>query len=129
MAQPVYIPNNSPDLVTMEEAENGGLKYRLTVDAEGGPSDNLCQGIFYLYDGHSESTHVHDVDEVIYVLAGNGHVRLGDREMRLSPGDTVYIPAGVPHGFTAKDNADLTVHFTFPVDRFSDVVYDYGAAA
>ena len=129
MTNPIIIANNAPDLITMEEAENGGLKYRLTVDADGGPSRGLCQGLFYLYDGHSESMHSHDVAETIYVLAGNGHIHLEDREVLLSPGDTIFIPAGTRHGFTAKDNADLVVHFTFPTDRFSDVTYHYQEAA
>lgn len=124
MTQPVHIPHNAPDLQTLETGVDDGVKFRLTVDADGGPSRGVCQGLFYLDGGHSEQEHVHDVDETLYVILGDGHLRLADRQIAIAQGDTVYIPAGTPHGLMADDGADLTVHFTFQTDRFADVTFE-----
>ncbi|MHA6345007.1 cupin domain-containing protein [Roseivivax sp. CAU 1761] len=123
MPHPVHIPKDAPELKVMEEARLGGLKYRLLVDADGGPSASLCQGLFYLAAGHSESAHRHEVAETVHVISGRGTARLGDRDLALAPGDTLYIPPGQDHGFTAEE--DMTTLFSFPVDRFSEVTYRF----
>ena len=42
--------------------------------------------------------HVHSKeDELFHVLAGEHVVQLGEREHRLGPGDTIFLPRGVPH--------------------------------
>ena len=41
--------------------------------------------------------HVHHAnEEALYILAGTGTLRLGDRELPLQPGDYVTLPAGGP---------------------------------
>ncbi|SDY39521.1 cupin domain-containing protein [Citreimonas salinaria] len=119
--QPVFVPANSPDLQVMKEAGRAGLRYRLLIDADGGPSSALCQGLFYIDSGHADSPHHHDVPETIHVIEGKGFAILGDKRQELSPGDTLFIPAGLVHGFEAPESMILL--FTFPVERFSDVTY------
>jgi mannose-6-phosphate isomerase-like protein (cupin superfamily) len=42
--------------------------------------------------------HVHEhEDELFYVLEGEHVVRCGGDEFRLGPGDTVFLPRGIPH--------------------------------
>ncbi|UMA65088.1 cupin domain-containing protein [Roseivivax marinus] len=127
MTQPVHVPNESPEVKVMGEAQRGGLKYRLLIDADYGPTTGIAQGIFYLYDSHTESRHRHQLAETVHVLDGSGKVTIEDREIALSVGDTVFIPAGHRHGFEAEGT--LTMLFTFACDSFSDVEYDYGDAA
>lgn len=119
--QPVHIPDGAPDLKVMKEASRAGLKYRLLIDADGGPSSDLCQGLFYIEDGHAESPHHHDIPETIHVIEGKGFAILGDKRQPLSPGDALFIPAGLVHGFEAPEA--MTLLFSFPVDRFADVAY------
>jgi quercetin dioxygenase-like cupin family protein len=119
--QAVIIPAEAPDLKVMKEARRRGLKYRLLVDADGGPSERVCQGLFYLDDGHAESPHSHDVPETVHVIEGRGLAVVGDRRHEIGPGDTVFIPANLVHGFETPES--LTLLFTFPVDRFADVAY------
>jgi mannose-6-phosphate isomerase-like protein (cupin superfamily) len=45
------------------------------------------------------AVHVHDkVDEVLYVVAGEGAVRIGDQVMAMKPGSLAVVPLGTAHG-------------------------------
>ena len=57
----------------------------------------------------SFSTHVHTIqEEWIYVLEGQGHVRLDDEEHPIGPGDFVGFPPGGPaHLVRNTSEADL----------------------
>jgi mannose-6-phosphate isomerase-like protein (cupin superfamily) len=48
--------------------------------------------------------HVHsNANEMQYILEGTGTIWLGDKEVRVRPGDLVIIPKGTPHGGTKPD--------------------------
>jgi quercetin dioxygenase-like cupin family protein len=121
MTSPVIIPHDSPDLQDMEAVRPGAPRYRLLIDADGGPSRALCQGIFLFAAGQDEPRHHHAIDETIHVLSGQGTFRLGDRSHPIGPGDSVFIPAGLPHAFAAEKETRL--FFTFPADRFAEVAF------
>jgi mannose-6-phosphate isomerase-like protein (cupin superfamily) len=54
--------------------------------------------------------HVHHADdEAWHVLEGTLHFRFTDREMDVAAGGTVFVPAGVPHTYTATDARYLIV--------------------
>ena len=49
--------------------------------------------------------HVHpDTDEAFHIAAGEGTFLLGDREIRATAGDFVFVPRGMPH--TAWNSGD-----------------------
>jgi quercetin 2,3-dioxygenase len=41
----------------------------------------------------------HDQDEVFIVEEGQYLFQVGEQQHRLGPGDTIFLPRGVPHGF------------------------------
>ena len=41
----------------------------------------------------------HDQDELYIVQAGTGRFRRGDAVVPFSPGDVLFVPAGLPHRF------------------------------
>jgi quercetin dioxygenase-like cupin family protein len=44
--------------------------------------------------------HIHtDHDEFLYILEGSGWAYIGEKKVEVKPGDLVYCPAGVDHGF------------------------------
>ena len=52
--------------------------------------------------------HQHDNShEFQYILEGTGTIWLGDKEVRVKPGDLVVIPKGTPHGGTKPDSGDF----------------------
>ncbi|NJQ96928.1 MAG: cupin domain-containing protein, partial [Hydrococcus sp. CSU_1_8] len=50
--------------------------------------------------------HTHAASETfIYILEGTAIATLDSRNFRVRAGDTIYIPAGVSHGFSTPDEA------------------------
>jgi len=48
--------------------------------------------------------HMHPrTNEIQYIVEGTGSVWLGDKEVKIKPGDLLIIPMGTPHGGTKQD--------------------------
>jgi len=59
--------------------------------------------------GGATAAHYHPVAEELYFLqAGRGRMRLGGEEREVGPGDTVLIPPGVEHKITNVGEETLT---------------------
>ena len=50
-----------------------------------------------------------DADEVLYVVAGEGTLRLGNRDLPLSSSTTAIVPRGTVRGLTRKGRNPLIV--------------------
>ena len=60
-----------------------------------------------IQDGNN-AKHLHaNANEIQYILDGTGTIWLGDKEVRVKPGDLVIIPKGTPHGGTKPDGRTL----------------------
>ena len=60
-----------------------------------------------IQDG-SPPKHLHpNANEIQYILEGTGTIWLGDKEVRVKPGDLVIIPHGTPHGGTKPDGRTI----------------------
>lgn len=56
--------------------------------------------------GSELKPHTHAASETfIYILEGTAIVMLDDKNACIRAGDTIYIPAGVSHGFSTPDEA------------------------
>ena len=54
--------------------------------------------------------HTHsDLDEILYVVAGDGVVRVRDETMTLAPGSLTVIPRGLPHATERRGRNPLIV--------------------
>src|ERR1700694_3528039 len=52
--------------------------------------------------------HLHpNANEIQYILEGTGTIWLGDKEVKVKPGDLVVIPKGTAHGGTKPDGRPL----------------------
>ncbi len=47
--------------------------------------------------GHAADRHVHEADQIYYIVQGEMQVELGPRRHTAGTGSLVYIPAGLPH--------------------------------
>jgi hypothetical protein len=64
--------------------------------------------LLQLRDPVPDHTHS-DVDEVLYVVAGDGALRIGDRVVPVSPGSMSAIPRGTSHGIERRGRNPLIV--------------------
>lgn len=55
---------------------------------------------------------VHDDQEALYVLAGVGQVRVGDRVVDVEPGSKVYVPPGTRHATRRTGKEPVRVLYT-----------------
>jgi hypothetical protein len=64
--------------------------------------------ILQMKEAVSEHTHA-DLDEIVYVVAGEGTVRVRDQTAPLAAGTLTIIPHGQPHGFFPRGKNPLMV--------------------
>jgi mannose-6-phosphate isomerase-like protein (cupin superfamily) len=72
----------------------GTILLRATAETTGG-AVTIFEEVPPLLD---TPLHVHsNEDELFYILEGEHVVQRGENEFRVGPGDTVFLPRGVPH--------------------------------
>lgn len=59
--------------------------------------DGAAAEVHHLEITHAKLHYHERTDEIYYVLAGQGRMRLGDEEIELRPDVTVYVPRGMKH--------------------------------
>jgi len=80
-------------------ANAGGMHSKMYVSADG--------ATISIQDGNV-GKHMHpNTNEIQFILDGTGTIWLGDKEVRVKPGDLVVIPKGTPHGGTKPDGRTL----------------------
>lgn len=61
----------------------------------------LSLTLFAFDEGEEISSHSSDGDAMVYLLDGNANVMIGDAKYDLSAGETIVMPAGIPHALSA----------------------------
>jgi quercetin dioxygenase-like cupin family protein len=56
----------------------------------------------------------HETEELAYVVAGSGELRLDDEAVAFREGDALHIPAGVWHAVANTGDEDVVMVFGFP---------------
>ena len=80
-------------------ANAGGMHSKMYVSADG--------ATISIQDGNV-GKHMHpNTNEIQFILEGTGTIWLGDKEVKVKPGDLVVIPKGTPHGGTKPDGRAL----------------------
>ena len=79
----------------LSPANASGMRNKLLASADG--------ATLAIQDGNTPK-HLHPVaNEIQFILEGTGTLWLGDKEVKVKPGDLVIIPHGTPHGGTKPD--------------------------
>ena len=79
----------------LSPAYAGGMRNKTFVAVDG--------ATISIQDG-SPPKHMHpNANEMQFILEGTGTIWLGDKEVRVKPGDLVIIPHGTAHGGTKPD--------------------------
>jgi mannose-6-phosphate isomerase-like protein (cupin superfamily) len=83
----------------LSPAASNGMRNKLFVAVDG--------ATIAVQDGNTPK-HLHaNANEIQCILEGTGTIWLGDKEVRVKPGDLVVIPKGTPHGGSKPDGRTL----------------------
>jgi mannose-6-phosphate isomerase-like protein (cupin superfamily) len=76
---------------------------------------SMSIGLYVLPAGGVDGQSPHTEDEAYVVLAGRSRFTAGDQTRDVEPGDTIFVPAGMPHRFhDITDELRLIVVFAPP---------------
>ena len=93
-AQVLHLPDLSGDALGL--ASGTGLRSKMFVAAD---------GMTISVQAGNVPKHMHpNTNEMQYILEGTGTIWLGEKEVRVKPGDLVVIPKGTAHGGTKPDS-------------------------
>lgn len=93
------------DTLPAEEVKAGtGTTRQVLIGDDQGP--NFAMRRFIMEPGGGMPMHTNTVEHEQYVLRGSALVIIGGEEHHVKTGDVVYIPAGVPHNYTADEGGD-----------------------
>ena len=95
-----------------------GLPSQHLVTARDGAA-HLFVGQQWLQPGERVLLHTHPVEEALTFLSGSGVATLGEETVPIGAGVSLYIPAGVVHGFRCVDGV-LHVIIVFPIPEFAE---------
>lgn len=91
----------------------GGIRTTPLVTARVG-STRMLNGITTLDPGAAVPPHFHNCEESVLLLSGDAVATIDGIEHRLSPGDTSWIPAGIPHFFrNASPSEPMSIFWTY----------------
>src|SRR4029453_106583 len=99
-------------------ASPSGLPTQHLVSAQDG-AEGLFVAQQWLQPGDRVLLHTHPVEEVITFLSGSGEATLGEETVLIGSSISLYIPAGVVHGFRCTEST-LHVMVVFPVAEFAE---------
>ena len=105
----------------------GAVSWQTVLGGADTPGRSLTAGVAEVEPGAPDRTfvHRHDPDELYFVLAGSGAVLVGDEELPVATGSTVFVPGGVWHSARNTGDEVLRLLYVFAADSFDDVVYEY----
>jgi quercetin dioxygenase-like cupin family protein len=94
-----------------------GVVTRMQVSAVTG-SVQLCVFQQWCDPGKGAPTHLHAVEEILTVLAGQTEFWLEDERTNLTAGQSILVPAGRKHGFRNTGTGTLHVQATLAAPIF-----------
>jgi mannose-6-phosphate isomerase-like protein (cupin superfamily) len=86
------------------------------LDGQGGYFINFIStkgiqaGIIRLHPGENDTQEAHSVDEVYYVIQGNGFIKLDGKDHQIREGTSIFVPAKADHRFHGNKQ-DLVIFY------------------
>jgi mannose-6-phosphate isomerase-like protein (cupin superfamily) len=98
-AQILNVPELSSDALGM--ASGTGFRSKTFV---------MADGMTLSVQAGNVPKHMHpNTNEMQYIVEGTGTIWLGDKEVKVKPGDLVVIPKGTAHGGTKPDSGSAPI--------------------
>ncbi len=67
-------------------------------------NDTMSLTVFAFGKGEGVSTHSAPGDAMVYIIDGQAEITIGDTKMTAHAGETVVMPANIPHGLDAVED-------------------------
>lgn len=74
---------------------------------------NLSLTLFAFSKGEEISSHSSSGDAMVYLLDGEAEITIGDEAFTLKKGQTIVMPAGIPHALFAKEDFKMLLVVVF----------------
>jgi quercetin dioxygenase-like cupin family protein len=97
-----------------------GLPTQHLVSARDG-AERIFVAQQWLEPGQRVLLHTHPVEEALTFLSGSGEATLGEEIVPIGSGISLYVPAGVVHGFRCTEGT-LHVLVVFPGAEFAETM-------
>lgn len=96
--------------VPVEDVKGGAFCERAEVQhfITAGISKDFIVSIVHFPSGHRTRWHIHDCDQILYILDGIGIVANESAQYEVTPGMLIIIHAGEKHWHGAKKESHLT---------------------
>ncbi|MCH9659057.1 cupin domain-containing protein [archaeon] len=96
------------DLTTyLKKIKNSGSYFSTFIDKE-----SLAAGVLLLRPGEKDTQIPHENDEVYFILAGNGFLKIKDKDYHVSKNKLFFVAKNVEHCFHGNTE-DLQVLYFF----------------
>jgi len=89
-----------------------GVEFEVLASAE--QTGGRCSLLTDRSDAMTVAWHVHEDDEVFYVLEGRYRLRCGEDTFEAGPGGLVFLPRGVPHEQTVLEDGSRKLVILVP---------------
>jgi len=74
---------------------------------------NLSLTLFAFDKGEEISSHSSGGDAMVYILDGEAEITVGDETFKAKKGETIVMPAGVPHALLASERFKMLLVVIF----------------
>lgn len=103
----------------------GRVRFRTLIDGQVTATDSITAGVGELAPGDWLGRHRHRPAEVYHVLTGAGVVEVDEVEHHVTAGATLFIPGGHWHAVRNTGTEPFRVFYTYAVDSFAEVQYEF----
>ncbi len=98
------------EIVSVDRGE--GISTKPLVSKTVG-STKLTNGITTFPPGTGLRLHMHNCDESVTLIEGEGVVEIDGEQSPMKPFDTTFVPAGVPHRFFNKSDRPMRILWNY----------------
>lgn len=93
-----------PEVVEEPDAE--GITIRILIgDKDGAP--NFIMRLFEIIPGGHSMYHKHPWEHEIFIVDGDGKVKIGEEEYKVNQGTAIFIPPNIMHTIINDSNGTL----------------------
>ena len=95
-------------LASLVEYQSGQVVSRTLAQGK-----SLSLTLFAFAPGEEISSHSSSGDAIVYLLDGMAQITIGEEEFQLHQGETIVMPAGIPHALLAVEQFKMLLIVVF----------------